>query len=159
MLSHPLPVDGSCRFCREGVFPCAVGPGSFGYSPGFWPYGGEVQGCQSEMLRVPFADGTLTPMPDSVAGPEHEPALLTCLDNLSTGWHAAVTADVRPGQNVLVIGGGGGLCAAQCARLKGAERVICLEHHDDRLAVASRMGAPRSSTAGTWTRSGPGSES
>jgi threonine dehydrogenase-like Zn-dependent dehydrogenase len=97
---------------------------------------------QSALLRVPFADGTLTPMPESVSGPEHEPALLTCLDNLATGWHAVVTAGVKPGDNVLVIGDGGvGLCAVAAAGLKNASQIICLGHHDDRLEVARRIGA------------------
>ncbi len=72
VLVFPLPVDGSCSYCRDGVFPCEAGAGAFGFGTGFWPYGGPVEGCQSEFLRVPFADGTLTRMPEGVSGPEHE---------------------------------------------------------------------------------------
>ncbi len=142
VLVFPLPVDGSCSYCRDGVFPCEAGAGAFGFGTGFWPYGGPVEGCQSEFLRVPFADGTLTRMPEGVSGPEHERAMLTCIDNFATGWHGVVTAHLAPGQNVLVIGDGGvGLCSAHAAQAKGAEQVLCLGHHDDRLAIASRMGA------------------
>jgi threonine dehydrogenase-like Zn-dependent dehydrogenase len=142
VLGHPLPVDGTCRYCKEKTFPCAFGPGAFGFSSAFWPYGGDIQGCQSEMVRVPFAGGTLTSMPAAASGPEHELALLTCVDNLATGWHAAVTAGVTAGQDVLVIGDGGvGLCAVVSAAVKGAAQIICLGHHDDRLAVAERLGA------------------
>lgn len=142
VMGHPLPVDGTCQFCQEKIFPCGFGPGAFGYSPAFWPYGGEIQGGQSEFVRVPFASGTLTPMPEEVSGEGHEHALLACVDNLATGWHAAVTAGVKAGDNVLVLGDGAvALCAVASAAFKGAERIICLGHHDDRLAVAQGLGA------------------
>jgi threonine dehydrogenase-like Zn-dependent dehydrogenase len=81
-------------------------------------------------------------MPEAVAGPEHEPALLTCIDNFSTAWHGAVMARLAPGQNVFVIGDGGvGLCSAHAAKAKGADQIICLGHHGDRLSIASEMGA------------------
>ena len=47
-----------------------------------------------------------------------------------------------PGQSVAVIGDGAvGLSAVHGAVAKGAEAVICLGHHEDRLAVARRLGA------------------
>src|SRR5262245_60070571 len=142
VLVFPLPVDGTCTYCSDGAWPCQSGAGAFGFGPGFWPYGGEVQGCQSELLRVPFADATLTRMPESVSGPEHERAMLTCIDNFATAWHGVVTARLAEGQNVLIIGDGGvGLCCAEAARARGAEHSVCSGHHDDRLAVAARMGA------------------
>jgi threonine dehydrogenase-like Zn-dependent dehydrogenase len=142
VLVFPLPVDGTCAYCGDGAWPCSVGPGAFGFGPGFWPYGGDIQGCQSELVRVPFASATLTRMPEAVEGPEHEHALLTCIDNLSTGWHAAVAAGLAPGQDVLVIGDGGvGLGSVGSARVKDANQIICLGHHDDRLAIAAGMGA------------------
>ncbi len=148
VLVFPLPVDGTCGYCGDGAWPCASGAGAFGFGPGFWPYGGEVQGCQSELVRVPFASGTLTRMPEAAEGPEHELALLTCIDNLATGWHAAVSARLAPGQDVLVIGDGGvGLGAVGSARVKGANQIICLGHHDDRLAIAARMGATTTITS------------
>jgi threonine dehydrogenase-like Zn-dependent dehydrogenase len=142
VLVYPVPTDGTCSYCRDGAWPCASGAGAFGYGPGFWPFGGEVEGCQSEYLRVPFAHSTLTRMPEAVAGPEHEHAMLTCIDNFNTAWHGCVRARLEAGQNVLVIGDGGvGLCAAHAAWAKGAEHVICVGHHEDRLRVASQMGA------------------
>lgn len=142
VLVFPLPVDGRCRYCREGAWPCDVGAGAFGFGPGFWPFGGDVEGCQSPVLRVPWADGTLTRMPEATAGPEHELAMIACIDNFPTGWHGVVTARLEPGQNVLVIGDGGvGLCCAAAAQARGAEQIVCAGHHDDRLAIAGRMGA------------------
>ena len=142
VVGFPLPVCGTCEHCAAGIWPCEAGPGAFGFSPAFWPFGGEVQGCQSEVLRVPLATGTLTRMPDAVAGPEHEAALLACVDNMATGWHGATAAGVEPGDSVVVLGDGGvGLCAVHAAAVKGAEPVVCLGHHADRLAVAEEMGA------------------
>ncbi len=142
VLIFPLPVDGTCHYCQDGVWPCHVGPAAFGFGPGFWPFGGDVEGCQSPMLRVPHADGTLTRMPEATSGPEHELAMLPCIDNFSTAWHGVVTARLAPGQNVMVIGDGGvGLSCAAAARAAGADQIVCAGHHDDRLAIAGRMGA------------------
>lgn len=73
VLVFPLPVDGTCRYCRTSAWPCEAGAAAFGFGPGMWPFGGEVEGCQSEFLRVPHADATLVPIPEAVQGKEHEP--------------------------------------------------------------------------------------
>ena len=138
----PLPVDGTCARCATGTWPCASGMGAFGYGAGFWPYGGDVQGCQSELVRVPFADSTARRLPSGAAGPDREHAALACVDNFATGWHAAVTAGVAPGDAVLVIGDGGvGAGAVHAAKVLGAEQIVCVGHHEDRLGVASALGA------------------
>ena len=62
-------------------------------------------GCQAEAIRIPHADGTLlaTPeQPDDAMVPEAARALR----RHATGWHAAVSADVRPGSTVVVVGDG-----------------------------------------------------
>jgi threonine dehydrogenase-like Zn-dependent dehydrogenase len=134
---------GECELCREGIFyACAQGLGFFGFSPAFWHYGGEVQGGQSELVRVPFADTTLIPVPQSLAGPEHEAALLPTIDVMNTGWHGATTAGVSPGAVAVVIGDGAvGLCSVHASAAMGADQVICIGHHEDRLSVAERLGA------------------
>jgi threonine dehydrogenase-like Zn-dependent dehydrogenase len=43
--------DGTCEFCREGLQPSCVHVGFFG--------GEEKNGGQAELIRVPYADGTL----------------------------------------------------------------------------------------------------
>lgn len=142
VLGSPTIVDGTCRYCREGLFPCESGTGAFGFSPAFWPWGGEIQGAQSEIVRVPLASGTLTKMPEAVSGAEHDPLMLTVVDVMSTGWHCATAAALKAGDATLVIGDGAvGLCAVHAAALKGAAQVICLGHHDDRLAIAEQLGA------------------
>ncbi|HWH14342.1 MAG TPA: alcohol dehydrogenase catalytic domain-containing protein [Miltoncostaeaceae bacterium] len=133
---------GTCVYCREGLRSACVRSSMFGWAPRLWRHGGDVQGGQSEFARVPLADATLIPIPESLAGREHEERLLPLIDVMSTGWHGLVTARTRAGDDVVVIGDGAvGLSAVHGARAMGAERIMCLGHHPDRLAMAERLGA------------------
>jgi S-(hydroxymethyl)glutathione dehydrogenase/alcohol dehydrogenase len=73
--------------------------------------------------------------------PMHHAALFAC--GLSTGLGAAMnTAKVDPGSTVVVFGAGMvGLGAVAGARLQGAERIICVDLSEDRLALARGQGA------------------
>ncbi|MFF7242209.1 zinc-binding dehydrogenase [Streptomyces collinus] len=127
--------DGSCGYCREGLHTsCPQG--------GFW---GEVgsDGGQGEAVRVPFADGTLVKLPKETVGEEKLlPGLLALSDVMSTGHHAAVTAGVRPGATVAVVGDGAvGLCGVLAAQRLGADRIIALGRHEQRTAIARSFGA------------------
>jgi threonine dehydrogenase-like Zn-dependent dehydrogenase len=125
--------DGTCDFCREGLqTSCRQG--------GWWG-GTNNDGGQGEAVRVPQADGTLVALP---VGPDHGlmPSLLTLSDVMGTGHHAAVTARVAPGKTVAVVGDGAvGLCGVIAARRLGAERIIMLGRHPDRIALAREFGA------------------
>ncbi len=92
-----------------------------------------------------FAEATVMPeialakvSPD--APPEHA-ALFAC--GLSTGLGAAMfTAKVQPGTTCVVFGAGlVGLGAVAGARLQGAERIICVDLSEGRLALAAAQGA------------------
>jgi threonine dehydrogenase-like Zn-dependent dehydrogenase len=125
--------DGTCDFCREGLHTSCVHGGFFGTV--------EVAGAQAEAVRVPLADGTLYVLPvgrdDALM-----PSLLTLSDVMGTGHHAAVTARVSPGKTVAVIGDGAvGLCGVIAARRLGAEQIIILGRHADRIALAREFGA------------------
>lgn len=126
--------DGTCQFCEEGLNTACVHVGFFGNGSG-------LDGAQAEALRVPQADGTLYPLQvgeDDVL----MPSLLTLSDVMGTGHHAAVTARVRSGHRVAVIGDGAvGLCGVIAARRLGAEQVIIMGRHRDRLALAREFGA------------------
>lgn len=125
--------DGQCRHCRSGLHTsCPHG--------GFWGSPGS-DGGQGEAVRVPHADGTLVPVPaDAVRA--KAPALLALSDVMSTGHHAAVSAGVREGGTVAVVGDGAvGLCAVLAAHRLGAKRIIALGRHPDRTAIATRFGA------------------
>jgi threonine dehydrogenase-like Zn-dependent dehydrogenase len=70
------------------------------------------------------------------------PSLLTLSDVMGTGPHAAVAATVGPGKTVAVVGDGAvGLCGVCAARRLGAERIIMLGRHPDRIALAREFGA------------------
>ncbi|MGN6312608.1 MAG: zinc-dependent alcohol dehydrogenase family protein [Rhodanobacteraceae bacterium] len=126
--------DGSCVFCHEGLQTACVHGGFFGT-------GGEVGGAQSEALRVPLADGTLFALP---VGEDDAlmPSLLTLSDVMGTGHHAAVVARVGQGRSAAVIGDGAvGLCGVIAAKRLGAEQIIIMGRHPDRIALAKRFGA------------------
>jgi threonine dehydrogenase-like Zn-dependent dehydrogenase len=126
--------DGSCMFCDEGLQTACVHGGFFGN-------GGEAGGAQAEALRIPHADGTLYPLAVS-EDDALMPSLLTLSDVMGTGHHAAVTARVRRGGTVAVVGDGAvGLCGVIAAKRLGAEQIILLGRHADRIALAREFGA------------------
>jgi threonine dehydrogenase-like Zn-dependent dehydrogenase len=70
------------------------------------------------------------------------PSLLTLSDVMATGHHAALCAQVGPGKSVAVVGDGAvGLCGVLTARRLGAEQIVILGHHADRIAIAREFGA------------------
>lgn len=70
------------------------------------------------------------------------PSLLTLSDVMGTGHHAAVSARVAAGGSVAVVGDGAvGLCGVLAAKRLGAERIIVLGRHPDRIALARAFGA------------------
>jgi threonine dehydrogenase-like Zn-dependent dehydrogenase len=125
--------DGTCVFCREGLHTSCLHGGRYGVDG--------VDGGQGEAVRVPQADGTLIVLP---VGKDDElmPSLLTLSDVLATGHHAALSARVGPGKTVAVVGDGAvGLCGVIASRRLGAERVLLLGRHSDRIAIAQEFGA------------------
>ncbi|HKH45590.1 MAG TPA: zinc-dependent alcohol dehydrogenase family protein [Thermoanaerobaculia bacterium] len=125
--------DGTCDFCHEGLHTSCIHGGFFGSV--------EVPGAQAEAVRVPQADGTLFVLPvgrdDALM-----PSLLTLSDVMGTGHHAALVARVGPGKTVAVVGDGAvGLCGVIAARRLGAEQIIILGRHADRIALAKEFGA------------------
>jgi threonine dehydrogenase-like Zn-dependent dehydrogenase len=70
------------------------------------------------------------------------PSLLTLSDVMGTGHHAAVAAGVGSGKTVAVVGDGAvGLCAVIAAKRLGAERIVLLGSHPDRIALGTEFGA------------------
>ncbi len=125
--------DGTCAFCHEGLQTSCVHGGFFGTV--------DVAGAQAEAVRVPQADGTLFVLP---VGEDHAlmPSLLTLSDVMGTGHHAARTARVGRGKRAAVVGDGAvGLCGVIAAKRLGAEQIIMLGRHPDRIALARAFGA------------------
>ena len=98
-------------------------------------------GCQAELIRVANADGTLVATPGQPPD-DLIPSLLTLSDVLGTGWHGAVSAGVRAGSSVAVVGDGAvGLCAVLAAARQGATTIVAMSGHEDRQALAREFGA------------------
>jgi len=124
--------DGTCTFCHERLQTSCLHGGFFGM---------QVPGAQAEAVRVPQADGTLFALPvgedDALMA-----SLLTLSDVMGTGHHAALAARVRGGSKVAVIGDGAvGLCGVIAAKRLGAEQILLLGRHPDRIALAQAFGA------------------
>ena len=125
--------DGTCVFCHDGLQTSCVHGGFFG-TP-------EVAGAQAEAVRIPLADGTLFSI-SAHADDALMPSLLTLSDVMGTGHHAAVIARVASGKSVAVVGDGAvGLCGVIAAKRLGAEQIIILGRHADRIALAMDLGA------------------
>lgn len=125
--------DGTCVFCREGLQTSCLHGGRYGDDG--------VDGGQGEAVRVPQADGTLVVLPVD-QDDELMPSLLALTDVMATGHHAALAAEVGPGTTVAVVGDGAvGLCGVLAARRLGAERIILLGRHEDRIAIGKEFGA------------------
>ncbi|WP_134774300.1 zinc-dependent alcohol dehydrogenase family protein [Ornithinimicrobium flavum] len=130
---------GECAHCRYGVHTsCVRGGRGWGGPDGD---GEPTPACQGEMVRVPYADGTLVPTPE-VPGEGQLASMLALSDVMGTGWHCAVSAGVQEGETVVVVGDGAvGLSAVLSAARLGAGRVIAMSRHETRQAVAREFGA------------------
>jgi len=125
--------DGTCVFCHDGLQTSCIHGGFFGTT--------EVAGAQAEAVRIPLADGTLFPV-GAHADDALMASLLTLSDVMGTGHHAAIIASVTPGKSVAVVGDGAvGLCGVIAAKRLGAEQIIILGRHADRIALAKDFGA------------------
>lgn len=130
---------GTCVNCRNGwTTSCLHG--------GWW--GSEVEGegyadaGQGERVRVPLADGTLVVVPGGEPDPALIPGLLTLSDVMCTGHHAAISAGVRQGSTVAVVGDGAvGLSAVIAAKRLGAARIVAMSRHAPRQELAREFGA------------------
>jgi threonine dehydrogenase-like Zn-dependent dehydrogenase len=130
--------DGTCEFCQAGLqTSCTRG--------GFWnDQGLGTTGGQAEAVRVPWADGTLVPVPGLDAGTDEARLgnLLTLTDVYGTGWHAAVRGGVTAGSTVTVIGDGAvGLLAVLSAKQLGAEQIVLMGRHKQRTDLGAEFGA------------------
>lgn len=128
--------DGTCLNCKAGFHTACIHGGFFGQ-------GADGDGGQAEFVRVPQADGTLVPVPGENVSEPALASLLALTDVMPTGYHAALSAQVKKGDTVAVVGDGAvGLCGVLGAKLLGAERIIVLgSTHRDRQQLASEWGA------------------
>jgi threonine dehydrogenase-like Zn-dependent dehydrogenase len=124
--------DGTCEYCRAGLTSAC---------PNGNAWGADTDGGQGEAARVPFADNVLMKL-DVPQDSELMPGLLTLSDVFGTGHHAAVSAQVGPGKDVVVVGDGAvGLLGVLAAKRLGAERIVLMGHHKDRTDLGREFGA------------------
>lgn len=129
--------DNTCVHCRNGVHTSCVEHAWWGTEDASGP----IDGGQGQAVRVPHADGTLVPVRESF-DQALVPDLLTLSDVMCTGHHAAVSARVRKGSTVVVVGDGAvGLCGVIAARRLGAIQIIAMSRHADRQKLALEFGA------------------
>ena len=140
---------GSCAYCHQQLpSHCLDAEGASGVG---WIFGHLINGTQAELVRVPFAEGSLHKLPDGV--PDDAAVMLS--DILPTGFEIGVrNGRVKPGDVVAVVGAGPiGLAAIMTAGLYGASRIIAIDLDDNRLEQARGFGATDAvNSSGTSTK-------
>lgn len=115
---------GACFFCKHGYVNNCTDPN------GGWALGCRIDGGQTELVRVPYADQGLNKIPDTVSD---EQALFVG-DVLATGFWAARISEIQEEDTVLIIGAGPtGLCTLMCVLLKRPRRIIVCERDPARI--------------------------
>lgn len=122
---------GVCYYCRRGeTAHCVEQIGYFGCRQ-------ELNGCQTEYIRVPHAAAVLYKIPEALSD---EDALFVG-DILSTGYFGACNGNIKDGDTVAVMGCGPvGMCAMACARLWGPSTIIGVDTIESRLELALKNG-------------------
>lgn len=126
---------GRCWWCRRGDHWECDRRQFFGTGPAF---GEPLAGAQAELVRVPFADTVLRPVPPDVP----LDAAVFLGDTLATGYAAVRRAGTDPGDTVAVLGGGPvGQLAALAAQACGVGVVVVVEPVAARRELAAAEGA------------------
>lgn len=146
----PFPIScGQCFFCQKELWSLCdntnpnasmaelmygfSGAGLFGYSHLFGGYAGG----QAEYARVPFADVGPIKITDGLTDEQ----VLFLSDIFPTGYMAAESCNIQPGDTVAVWGCGPvGQFAVNSAYMLGAERVIAIDRIPERLNMAATYG-------------------
>jgi alcohol dehydrogenase len=148
-----VPFQLSCMTCapclRGHTNACVNVPSGTAF--GLGPHGGiDLGGALAELVRVPWADVMLIPLPEGM-----DPVVAAGIpDNVSDGYRcvAAPLAE-RPGAPVLVVGGlapSVGLYAVMAALALGAVRVVYVDDDAARLDLAAAAGAEVVNAKDQW---------
>lgn len=130
---EPCIVCGVCDACRHGNYGYCEEI-SFTYRNG--------DGAMADYVKVKAA--YVYPLPDTLS---YEAGAL--IEPLSVATHAVRRADIRLGENVLVIGAGAiGILVAALCRASGAGEVVVVDYSANRLRLAAEMGATRTVNPG-----------
>jgi glutathione-independent formaldehyde dehydrogenase len=134
---------GHCKNCERGLTNyCLTAqpvPNWAGAAYGFADMG-PWAGGQAELLRVPWGDFNCLRLGEDAVEKQTDYVMLA--DIFPTGYHATEMANVKPGDQTVIYGGGPvGLMAALSATIKGASKVMVVDRHPDRLRLAEEIGA------------------
>jgi threonine dehydrogenase-like Zn-dependent dehydrogenase len=148
----PFPIAcGNCWSCEHELYAACensnpnsgIAEKMFGHSAaGIFGYShitGGYAGGQAEYARVPFADVGPFKVEDDLTDEQ----VLFLTDVFPTGYMGAEFCDIKGGEVIAVFGAGPvGQFAIASAVMLGAERVIAIDEHEYRLAMAvNRAGA------------------
>ena len=128
---------GTCDNCRAGLTAhCTAVPHMAMYGA---PIGGSWGGLFSDLVRVPWADAMLVPLP----GDLDPVAMASASDNWSLSWRlVAPHLKTRPGARVLVVARGSiGLYVCDIARALGASEVLYVDPDPAHREIARGFGA------------------
>jgi alcohol dehydrogenase len=131
---------GGCRRCQAGLTAqCQSVPDRSMF--GFGPFGNDWGGALSDLIRIPFADHMLLPVPQGV-----DPLTVpSASDNLCDAYRTvSLPLAELPGAEVLIVAGRAqsiGLYTIDLALALGAAEVTYLDGDADRLRVAEELGA------------------
>ncbi len=124
---HYLLTCGRCPACRTGDEQFCVEGSMLGHY---------TDGGYAEYIAVPARNAV--PLPTEI--PFEHGAVMMC--SSATALHALRKSRIRPGETVAVFGVGGlGMSAVQLARAFGALDVYAVDIREDKLALASALGA------------------
>ena len=148
-----IPSCGTCRWCSTGQQPlCDMGAFILeGFLPGgHFPFTGPgpITDYGAMCMLGTFSQYGVIHQSSCIKVDDDLPlekaVLVGC--GVPTGWGAAVnTANVRPGDTVLVVGIGGiGINAVQGARLAGAKNIIAIDPLENKREKAMELGATHS---------------
>lgn len=120
-----------CSYCKKGMYSHC--------EKGGWILGHLIDGTQAEYVRIPYAETSLYPVPESA----NEEAMVMLSDILPTGYECGVlNGRINPGDTVAIVGAGPiGLATLLTARFYSPAKIILIDPDDNRLVVAKAFGA------------------
>jgi len=125
---------GSCQHCFAGNHTRCRHHAFFGSGRLM----GDLPGGQAEYVRVPFADVTLSRVPDGMADED----VIFIGDILATAYSACVAGGLSHGESVAVVGAGPvGQLVIQCAQLFAPSAIFAIDLVPERLEQAAAAGA------------------
>jgi threonine dehydrogenase-like Zn-dependent dehydrogenase len=125
---------GKCWYCQRRLFSRCPDQRVFGYGS----FLGDVQGAQTEYVRVPNADLTLHAIDPGISDEQ----VIFAGDIFTTGVDCATEARIESGDSIAVIGCGPvGLMAIQAAKAFNPATIYAVDTVSQRLEMAQTFGA------------------